>query len=328
MRIAIDAMGGDKAPGAPVAGALLALAAYDDVELVLVGDPARLRHELGGTVPDRVRLHDAPETVGCADPVKAVRSSPRVSARACADLLHAGEVDGVLTMGSTGAAVAAATLYCRRLAGVKRTGIAVPLPRPGGVAVCIDGGANPDAKPQELYQYAVMAMHYARAALGVEKPRIGILSIGEEATKGNRLVLETRALFDARPLPNFIGHVEPHVVFEGGADVVVCDGFTGNIVLKTAEGIAGYILAAVPGVLAGMGIADPRPAIGGLAKTVDYSMYGGAPLLGVQGAYVIGHGRSGPAAFQNGVRVIRAYILGRVGERIVEQLGAPEETLS
>jgi glycerol-3-phosphate acyltransferase PlsX len=331
MRIAIDAMGGDQAPAAPVAGALQALARFDDVEIVLAGDPACIEAELDaggvdGARRQRLSIHDAPETVGSDDPVKAVRRGPQVSARACADLLHAGEVQGVLTMGSTGAAVAAATLYCRRLAGVRRTGIAVPLPRPDGVAVCVDAGANPDARPQHLYQYAVMAMHYARVALGVPEPRIGILSIGEEESKGNRLVEETWALFLADPLPNFVGNVEPHSVFEGAADVVVCDGFTGNVVLKTAEGMAGYVLAAVPAALLEIGVEGRavRTVLDALAQRVDYARYGGAPLLGVEGAYVIGHGRSGPEAFSNGVRVIRSYVHGRVGERIVDQLGAAE----
>ena len=330
MRIAIDALGGDHAPAAPVAGAVQALAAFDDVTIVLVGDPDAIGAALAGheggdelAASGRLVVHDAPESVGCEDPVKAIRSSPRVSARACADLLRTGEVDGVLTMGTTGAAVAAATLYCRRLKGVKRTGIAAPLPTPDGVCVCIDAGANPDAKPQELHQYAVMAAHYARTALGIETPRVGILSIGEEESKGNRLVHETWDVFRANPVPGFIGNIEPHAVFEGGADVIVCDGFTGNIVLKAAEGMAAFLMNAVPRALGAAGIAgDPRVLLGALMATVDYSQYGGAPLLGVEGAYLIGHGRSGPEAFKNGVRAIRAYVAGGTSERIVEALAA------
>ena len=329
MRIAIDALGGDHAPAAPVAGAVEAVAAFDDVTIVLVGDPSAIAAELvkhGAQDHDRIVAHDAPEPVGCEDPVKAIRGSAKVSARACADLLHAGEVDGVLTMGTTGAAVAAATLYCCRLPGVKRTGIAVPLPTPTGVCVCIDGGANPDAKPLNLHQYAVMAMHYAKAAMGIENPRIGILSIGEEETKGNRLVQETWDVFRANPLPNFIGNIEPHAVFEGAADVIVCDGFTGNIVLKSAEGMAAFIMNAVPRALGAAGIeGDPRVLLGALMKSVDYSQYGGAPLLGVEGAYLIGHGRSGPQAYKNGVGAIRSYVLGKTGDRIVEALAATKE---
>jgi glycerol-3-phosphate acyltransferase PlsX len=326
MQIAIDALGGDHAPEAPVVGALQALEAYPDVEVVLVGDPGPIEAALaahGATVSDRLSIHDAPESPGSEDPVKAIRRSAKVSARACADLLHAGTVQGVVTMGTTGAAVAAATLYCRRLPGVKRTGIAVPLPTPNGVCICIDGGANPDAKATHLHQYAVMAMHYATASLGIKNPRIAILSIGEEESKGNRLVAETWELFRENPLPNFIGNIEPHAVFEGGADVIVCDGFTGNIVLKTAEGMASFVMKGVPAALAAAGIEkDPRSMLRSLMTALDYAQYGGAPLLGVEGAYVIGHGRSGPEAYKNGVRVIRSYIEGNVGDRIVEQLAA------
>ncbi|MDJ0520591.1 MAG: phosphate acyltransferase PlsX [Planctomycetota bacterium] len=325
MRIAIDAMGGDQAPAAPVAGALRALDTFDDVVVVLVGDPSVLEAELakqGASAGERLEIHDAPIKAGTDDPVKAVRASPKVSARACADLLHNKAVDGVLTMGTTGAAVAAATLYCRRLKGVRRTGIAVPMPTPHGVCVMIDGGANPDSKPAELHQYAVMAAEYARATLDVAEPRIGILSIGEEENKGNRLVAETWEVFRAEPLPGFIGNIEPHTLFEGGADVVVTDGFTGNIVLKAAEGMAAYIMGGAPKALAAAGVADPRKALGALAASVDFEEYGGSPLLGVEGAYVIGHGRSGARAFFNGLRVIRSYVQGDVGGHIVERLAA------
>jgi glycerol-3-phosphate acyltransferase PlsX len=325
MRIAIDAMGGDRAPAAPVAGAVQALEAYDDVSLVLVGDPARLETELAarGAAPGaRLALHDAPEVVGCDDPVKSVRGSAKVSARACADLLRAKDVDAVLTMGNTGAAVAAATLYCRRLAGVRRTGIAVPFPRQGGVSLLVDCGANPDAKPQHLYQYALMGAEYVRAAFGVEAPRIGILSIGEEETKGNRLVFETHDVFRADPVPGFVGNVEPHSLFEDVADVVVCDGFTGNVALKAVEGMAGFILAGLPGVLSASGNDEPESVMRASTERVDYAAYGGALLLGVDGAYVIGHGRSDARAFVNGVRVIRSYVQGDVGAHIVEQLAA------
>lgn len=330
MRIAIDAMGGDLAPAMPVAGALRALATYDDVEIVLVGDPVLIAKDLAAVEQphaDRLHVHDAPETVDPReDPVRAVRASAKVSARACADLLHAGEVEGVLTMGNTGAAVAAATLYCRRLEGVKRTGIAVPFPRADGVSICVDGGANPDARAAHLHQYAIMAAYYVRAAFGVSAPRIGILSIGEEEKKGNRLVADTWELFRSVPLPDFVGgfvgNVEPHSLFRDTADVVVCDGFSGNLVLKAAEGMAAFILSALPQSLAKHGIADPRSVIAEIAGRVDYAGYGGAPLLGVEGAYVIGHGRSSARAYENGVRVIRSYVQGDVGRQIVEQLQA------
>jgi glycerol-3-phosphate acyltransferase PlsX len=325
MRIAIDAMGGDRAPAAPVRGALCALDEYGDVDIVLVGDPARLGAELaatGATRGERLAVHDAPETVGAEDPVKTVRASARVSARACADLLREGAVDGVLTMGPTGAAVAAATLYCRRLAGVKRTGIAVPFPRDGGITLLVDCGANPDAKPEHLHQYAVMGTEYVRAAFGVAKPRVGILSIGEEESKGNRLVAETWARFRADPVRGFVGNVEPHALFQDVADVVVCDGFTGNVALKAVEGMAGFILAGLPTALSASGADEPESVMKASVERVDYAAYGGALLLGVDGAYGIGHGRSDARAFVNGIRVLRAYVEGRVGAHIVEELAA------
>ncbi len=322
MRIAIDAMGGDHAPATPAQGALRAVEAYDDVTIVLVGDPARIETELaaaGGT-SDRIEIHDAPDVAGHEDFVKAVRSNPRLSARACADLLREKSVDGVLTMGTTGAAVAAATLYCRRLEGVKRTGIAVPFPREGGVSLLVDCGANPDAKPLHLHQYALMGAEYVRAAFDVEKPRIGILSIGEEETKGNKFVFETWDVFRADTPANFVGNVEPHALFHDVADVVVCDGFTGNIALKAVEGMAGFILGGLPGVLKTTGADEPESIMRASTERVDYNAYGGALLMGVDGAYVIGHGRSDPRAFVNGVRVIRKYVQGDVGTHIVEEL--------
>lgn len=328
MRIAIDAMGGDRAPAAPVEGALSALAAYPDVEVVLVGDEGAIRATLSEAEEapehaDRVRLHDAPEVAGMHDdPVRAVRAGPQVSARACADLLRAGTVEGVLTMGNTGAAVAAATLYCRRLEGVKRTGIAVPFPRSSGVTVVVDCGANPEAKAAHLHQYAVMARLYVQAAFGIAQPRLGILSIGEEETKGNRLVAETWELFRAHPLPGFVGNVEPREFFEDKADVVVCDGFAGNVALKTAEGMGEYLLRGLKDALARHPSEAFAQALREAAQDADYAEYGGAPLLGVDGAYVIGHGRSSARAFVNGVRVIRSYVADRVGERIVQALTA------
>lgn len=318
MRIAVDAMGGDRAPEAPVAGALRAVERFPDVEVVLVGDPAALTE---AAASDRISIHDAPDRVAHdEDPVRAIRANPRTSARACAELLRAGDVQGVVTMGNTGAAVAAATLYCRRLEGVRRTGIAVPFPRAEGATTVIDCGANPDARADELHQYATMAVHYVRSAFGIEEPRIGILSIGEEEHKGNRLVAETWELFRAQPVGTFVGNVEARELMQSKADVVVCDGFVGNVALKSIEGMAEYILTSMTQLLPKYGIRDPLPMLDGVVERVDYSRYGGAPLLGIDGGYLIGHGRSGPEAFENGIGAIRTFIAHGVGARIVEAL--------
>jgi phosphate acyltransferase len=331
MRIAVDAMGGDRAPQAPVAGSLQAVEAFPDLEVVLVGRPEVLQTELdrlGAMAALRARLsiHPADSVVTMdEDPVAAVRQRAGASARVAAELLGSGAVAGVVNMGSTGAAVAAAPLFCERLAGVKRLGIAVPFPRAKGATIVCDCGANPDARPEHLHQYAIMAAHYARATLGVTQPRIGILSIGEEEHKGNRLVKETWEKFRADPIPaavgTFVGNVEPREFFHDRADVVVGEGFAGNVALKAAEGMAEYVLGVLKATL------PVAPESGKVLKTlmgrVDYAEYGGAPLLGVKGAYVIGHGRSDARAVLNALRAARAYVQHDVGGRIVAALATP-----
>ncbi len=324
MRIALDAMGGDRAPAAPVEGALEAVRAFADLDVVLVGDPAAVGAELDRLRADPVerrRLPVEPSTsvVGMdEDPVQAVRSRPGCSARVAAELLGRGAVQGVVNMGATGAAVAAATFWCERLEGVKRLGIAVPFPRAQGATIVCDCGANPDARPEHLHQYAIMAAQYARAALGVAEPRIGILSIGEEEHKGNRLVKETWERFRADPLPGFLGNVEPREFFHDRADVVVTEGFSGNVALKAAEGIAEYMLGVLKASLPATG--ESARLLKTLMGRVDYAEYGGAPLLGVKGAYLIGHGRSDARAVTNALRAARAYVSGDVSTHIVAEL--------
>ncbi|MFV1960172.1 MAG: phosphate acyltransferase PlsX [Planctomycetota bacterium] len=324
MRIALDAMGGDLAPAAPVEGAVRALGAFPDVELVLVGLPDRIEEELarhGGTDRERltVRAGDHVAAMG-EDPVKAVRTHPGNTARIGAELLREGEVSGVVSMGSTGAAVAAAQLYCGRLEGVKRPGIAAPFPRADGITLVVDAGANPEVRPEHLYQFAVMASLYASSALDVAVPRIGILSIGEERHKGTSLVHQTWDLFEERGLGNFVGNVEPGDLFRDVADVVVSDGFTGNVALKTAEGMAEFLLGEVPPILPPE--IDAQAFVTRLASRVDYAEYGGAPLLGIRGAYLIGHGRSNARAVLNAIRAVRACIRHHVGEQIVAALAS------
>lgn len=324
IRIALDAMGGDRAPAATVEGAFAALDRFPDVEIVLVGNPQAIARETdrvgGGREAHRIRVFDAPEVVSPHDdPAKAMRALPRNSARACATLLGEGEVSGVVNMGSTGAAVAAAALYAKRLEGVRRPGIAVPFPRPGGATVVLDCGANPDAKAEHLHQYAVMGSLYARATLGVESPRIGILSIGEEEHKGNRLVHETWDLFRRDPVGTFVGNVESREFFVDRADVVVADGFSGNIALKAAEGMAEFVLATLAEALP-QGAPSSRELLHRVAARVDYAEYGGAPLLGVRGGYLIGHGRSDARAVANAVRAVRSYLVHETDRKIVEQL--------
>jgi glycerol-3-phosphate acyltransferase PlsX len=329
MRIALDAMGGDKAPAATVEGAVLAAQRYDDVEVLLVGDPAALEREVaarGGGVPaSRLRIVASDGVVGMdEEPVRAMRAKPSCSARVTAELLGRGEADGVVNLGSTGAAVAAATLFAKRLPGVSRPGIAVPFPRREGVTPVVDCGGIVDARAEHLHQLAIVARHLARSAYGIATPRIGILSVGEEEHKGNKLVHETWELFKARPMEGFVGNVEGRDVFGDVADVVVCDGFVGNVMLKATEGAFELLAGLVKSLLATRenGAALAREVLGAVRTKIDYVEYGGALLVGLHGAYVIGHGRSEPRAVANAIRVARDYAASGVEARILEGLSA------
>ena len=321
MRIALDAMGGDKAPAAPVEGALEAVRRYEDVEILLVGDPAVLERELAarGGRPDRVTIVPSEGVVAMdEEPVRAMKGKPRNSARVAAECLASGQAQGVVNLGSTGAAVAAATLFCPRIAGVSRFGIAVPFPRREGVTVVVDCGGIVDARAEHLWSYAVMARHYVRAAFRVAEPKVGVLSVGEEEHKGNKLVKETWELLKKHPVPGFVGNVEGRDVFGDAADVVVCDGFVGNVMLKAAEGLGEMMISLLKAAAA------TAPAVVPVLKQVvgklDYAEYGGAPLLGVRGAYVIGHGRSDGRAVWNAVRVAREYVAAGLDAKIAADL--------
>lgn len=325
MRIALDGMGGDKAPAAPVEGALEALSLHGDVEMRLVGDPDVLGRELAargaadGAFGGRLKVVPSEGVVGMDDePVRAMKHKPRNSARVAAELLASGAADGVVNLGSTGAAVAAATLFCKRIEGVARLGIAVPFPRRDGVTVVVDCGGLVDARPEHLYTYAVMARHYATAAFGVREPKVGILSVGEEEHKGNRLVKETWDLFKKHPMPGFVGNVEGRDAFSDAADVIVCDGFVGNVMLKAAEGLGEMML----GMLKAAAPAAPAvvPVLQAMVRKLDYAEYGGAPLLGVRGAYIVGHGRSDGRAVRNAVRAARDYLAAGVDARVASDL--------
>lgn len=327
VRIALDAMGGDKAPAAPVEGALSAVARFPDLEVLLVGEGPILERELAsrGGKPARVEVVPSEGVVQMdEEPVRAMKAKPRNSARVTAECVRAGKADGAVNLGSTGAAVAAAILFGKRLPGVARPGIAVPFPRRQGVTVLVDAGGSVDVRPEHLYQWALMARHYVRVTMGIEKPRVGVLSVGEEEHKGNRLVKETWDLLKAHPIEGFVGNVEGRDIFGDAAEVVVCDGFVGNAILKATEGLAELIM----GLVKPWAVSHPEGAE--LARTLrrlfDYSEYGGAPLLGIHGAYIIGHGRSEAKAFENAIRVAHEYVARGVESRIVEELAASTVT--
>lgn len=302
-------MGGDDAPGHIVDGALDA-ARDADLGVVLVGPPARLDDELRrhpGVDRDRVRLLDAPEVVTMGEsPSAALRRKPGASIRIAAEAVARGEAAALFSAGHTGATVLAAHAAFGMLPGVDRPALAATIPTPHRPAVLLDVGASVECRPQHLLQFAVMGRVYARIALGIEAPRVGLLAIGEEATKGNQLTREAHRLLTAS-LPWFIGNVEARDVYRGQADVIVCDGFTGNVALKISEGLVE--------VIEGMMSRE-------LSVMTDYAERGGAPLLGVNGVAIVGHGRSSAKAVGNGVRLAHRFVSQRLMQRLEGDIAA------
>ncbi len=315
MRVALDAMGGDLAPKAAVEGALLALERDEDLAVDLVGREPDILEILAGREHPRLTICHAPEVLNPDDPpVRSAKARPKSSIHLCLARVRDGKDHATVTAGDTGALLAAATMVLRRLRGVSRPGIAVPLPRPGGMTVLSDAGANLRPRPIHLLQYGLMSAELARTQLGVEDPRVGLLSVGTEIRKATDLIKKTNTLLQRSPL-RYEGIVEGQDIFGGELDVVVCDGFTGNAILKACEGLA----ASLKRRLAGSDGTD-----GANTPSLDFSSYGGAPLLGVRGVVVIGHGRSGPNAIANGV--MAAVEGARQG--LVERLGTAAASMS
>ncbi len=310
MRVALDAMGGDHAPAATVEGALIAARDYG-IEVTLAGPEGALRAELArrGDAGAGVRVVNATEVIAMAEhPAQAVRAKRHSSMAVGMRLLKEGEAQAFVSAGNTGAAMAAALLALGRLHGVERPAIGALMPSlGGGVTLVLDVGANAECRPSHLAQFGHMGSAYVERALGIANPRVGLLSIGEEPTKGSPLTLEAYALLSASQL-NFRGNVEGRDLVRGVADVIVTDGFTGNVVLKAAEGVLDLFGETLKGALTSHWYYLPaalmlRPALRGMAKRFDYSEYGGAPLLGVDGVVVIAHGRSDARAIANSIRV-------------------------
>jgi len=327
MRIAVDAMGGDFAPQAIVDGALLAMQECADIErLFLVGDESAIRAELqrykGKT--DRVEVRHASEVVGMGEsPAVAVRRKKDSSINRAMDLVKSGEADAVFAAGSTGAAVTAAKLKLRTLPGIRRPGIAVAMPTPADKPiVIIDGGATTDCTPEILLQFAVMGSAYSRQVIGQVEPKVGLMSVGSEEAKGNALSKETYELLEKAPL-QFSGNVEGHDLFEGKVDVVVCDGFTGNVILKTSESVAhaiGHWLKRemTKNPLRILGSLLLSGGLRSLKKKTSQKTYGGAPLLGVNGICIIGHGSSDAVAAKNGILQAARAVSLQLNESILE----------
>jgi glycerol-3-phosphate acyltransferase PlsX len=323
MRVAVDAMGGDHAPDEIVRGSLMALEKDPEVAVVFVGDQEKVRASVescGAAESDRVEIRHASEVIEMGEsPVEALRRKPDSSIQRCVELVRDGEVDAMLSAGDTGGVVAAATLFIPRLKGVKRHGIAIPVPTTKGRALICDVGANIRAKPIHLLQYAIMASEYAKEVMGVENPTVGVLSVGEEAAKGTDLVKKTQDLL-TRAEFDFVGNVEGVAIFQGVADVIVCDGFVGNVVLKVAEGVAEAFVHTMMSHLGSAVNGNPELAkiLSPLTERLNYSRTGGAPLLGVNGSVVICHGRSKATAISNAVNVANNFSKSRVNESIVE----------
>lgn len=331
--IALDAMGGDGVPQVRIQGALDAVADYG-LPVYLVGPIKRLRRELGRfrSVPSGLELVDATDVVEMQDsPMSVLRGKRNSSLSVCAELVRSGRASAMVTAGNTGAAWVAAKSALGMIGGVERPALAAILPKLDGHTLVLDVGANVEAKPHQLVQFAVMGSYYASAVLGVENPRVGLMSVGEEETKGGPRVRRQYMVLKQAGI-NFIGNVEGRDVFTGAVDVVVCDGFTGNVVLKVAEGLGEMVVGmlkeeARQSPLYGAGLVLAKGAFRNVKRKVDYAEHGGAPLLGVNGACLIGHGRSTAKAIRNAIRFADSYassdVIAQIGEKIIEVL--PEQ---
>ncbi len=325
-RIALDAMGGDHAPDAIVEGALQAISEYPNIVVTLVGREEVLREKLGGPVPSRIEIADAREVVDMTDNALApLRRKRNSSIRVCANLVAEGKADTMVSAGHTGAAMTSAYMVIGMIEGVARPALAAILPNANGHTVLLDVGANVDSKPAHLREFAVMGHFYAQMIFGVAEPRVGLLSIGEEEGKGNELVKETFRVLKETGL-NFIGNAEGRDVFNGNADVVVCDGFIGNVVLKASEALGEMVSKNLRAEVTRtatrkIGAMLLKGAFDDIKKRMDYSEYGGAPLLGVNGGCIISHGRSNAKAVKNAIRVGRDFAMNHMDTKIREKIG-------
>jgi phosphate acyltransferase len=342
MRIAVDAMGGDRGPEV-VAQGVFDAACRSEAQFLLVGDPAILDPEVArvrSRVPN-VEVVAARQIIGMTEqPVEAFKRKPDASVIVAAQLVRDGRADGLVTIANTGAAVAVSLLTLRRIKGIDRPAIATPLPSITGTVVLLDAGATPDCDSNNLFEFAIMGSTYAQSVVGVARPRVGLLSIGEEDTKGNALVKRANILFrdaEGAECPfDFIGNVEGRDIFRGSVDVVVCDGFVGNALLKTSEGVAEMMQRVIREELNRHIWMKPlllpfKPAFQRLRKRMDYAERGGAPLLGVNGVCIIGHGRSDAFAVMNACRAaeraIKHNLVRVITERVCRAPAPPPPTL-
>lgn len=326
MRVAIDAMGGDNAPGVEVEGSVIAAREYG-IPVTLVGDEVRIRQELAlhDTKGLDITIHHASEVVGMHDsPSDVIRKKKDSSIRVAFDLVKNGSAEAVVSAGNSGATMAAGMFVLKRINGIERPAIAQIFPTLKGKTLVLDVGGNVDCKPIHLVHFAIMGSVYASCILGIDSPRIGLLSNGEEESKGNELTRETNPLLKKAYL-NYAGYIEGRDIFNGVVDVVVCDGFVGNVVLKLSEGLSeavGKMLKEeiLKSFLPKIGFLLARPAFQRFMKKVDYAEYGGAPLLGIDGVGMICHGGSNTKAIKNAIRFAHEYAQRGVNQKMAEKL--------
>ena len=322
----LDGMGGDNAPGAIVEGAVLAAQEFS-TRIIIVGIKDVLERELskhGSHIPN-IEIHHASEIIDMHDaPAASVRRRKDSSINVAVKLVKEGKGQAIVSAGNTGAAVCATTLYLRPLKGVERPGIAIVFPTLKGASLVIDVGANIDPKPHHLYQYGVMGDVYSRAILQKFNPTVGLLNIGQEASKGTDFLKKTYGLF-AKSRLNFIGNVEGRDLFNGKCDVIVCDGYVGNVVLKVSESLAESLASLLKrelgeSFITRIGALFSRSALMAMKREMDYSEYGGAPLLGIDGICIICHGSSSAKAIKNAIRVAAEFIDHKVNQHIVDSV--------
>lgn len=308
MRIAVDAMGGDHAPGEIVQGALDAAGCLDGIEILLAGVPAQMKPFLPGTIPSNVEIVGCKEVVEMDEaPVEAIKGKKDSSLRRIFEMVAAGEADAAVSAGNTGATVAAASMLVGSLEGCRRPGIAAPFPAKGRHTIVIDVGANISPRPFHLLQYAVMARLFAREIVGTTDPKVGLLNVGQEPGKGTHLVRVVHNLL-AENVEGFIGNIEGRDIFDGSVDVVVCDGFVGNALMKCVEGYSAYLVSTLVANISA-NVPDNHNRLTGFIHEFiadnDYREYGGAPLLGIGAPVIIAHGSSDATAASNAIRVAR-----------------------
>lgn len=323
MKIALDAMGGDYAPAVNIEGALDTINNFDDVEVILVGNESILSRELDSRrfPPSRISVKHASQVVGMDEsPAAAIRKKRDSSIRKGIELVKHGEADAFVSAGHSGVVMATALLVLRASELVDRPAIATIMPTLKAPFVLIDAGANIHCRPKNLLQFALMGSTYCRVILGRAEPKVALISTGEEDTKGNELTKETFKLLKEADI-NFVGNIDGKDIFTGDVDVIVCDGFTGNVILKTSEGLADALIRMLKREVANLasgriGYLFMKPALKNFKKKTDYDEYGGAPLLGINGTCIISHGRSTAKAIRNALRVASDFASKKVYEII------------